>query len=215
MIDKDLIKVLLPKNTHANEWLDPINRVLPLYKIDTELRIAAFFAQCGHESNSFQILSENLNYSASSLNKVFRKYFKTEEEALAYERQPERIANKVYANRMGNGSEESGEGWRYRGRGCIQCTGRNNYFTFAQEMLLDPLYIIAHPDNVAEDKEIALKSAVWYWQKNNLNQFADSGEFLKLSKAINIGNPNSDATPHGLEDRQNRYYNIITFLRKT
>lgn len=213
MIDKDLIKVLLPKNPDAALWLDPVNRVLPQYKIDTELRIAAFFAQCGHESNSFQALTENLNYSASSLYRVFRKYFKTEEEALAYEKQPERIANRVYADRMGNGPEESGDGWRYRGRGCIQCTGKNNYFTFAQEMLDDPLYVISHPDNVAADKEIALKSAVWYWQKNNLNRFADSGEFLKLSKAINIGNPNSDATPHGLEDRQNRYYNAMKVLK--
>ena len=212
MLDEKTIKILLPGNSKATEWQDVINEVLPKYKIDSKLRLAAFFSQTGHESNSFQVLTENLNYSQSALRRVFKKYFPTDEKALDYARQPEKIANLVYANRMGNGPEDSGDGWHYRGRGCLQVTGKNNYFKFAHDMLTDPMYVISCPDNVATDKEIALKSAVWYWNNNGLNEYADSGDFMSLSKVINIGNARSAAIPNGMEDRQTRYYNIIKVL---
>lgn len=139
------------------------------FQIDTALRLAHFLAQCGHESAGFKAVQENLNYSASGLNKIFGKYFRTVS-ATAYARQPEKIASRVYANRMGNGDEASKEGWKYRGRGYIQLTGKSNYAEFDKVVDDD---IINNPDLVAS--KYALLSAAWYWNSRSLNNSADKG----------------------------------------
>src|SRR5690606_35785669 len=142
-----------------------------------------FFAQILHESGCLRYDMENLNYSSEALLRVFGKYFRTKEEADAYARQPERIANRVYANRMGNGSEASGDGWRYRGRGLIQLTGRNNYRAVA-EWVGDPR-IVDNPDLVSSD--YAVHSAVFFWDKHQLNRFADRDDIVGLTRRINGG----------------------------
>ena len=131
IITKEQLKECIGNNPYLDQWAQALNAILPEYGINTPERVAAFVAQCAHESGNFRFLTENLNYKAESLVKVFPKYFKTLDEARAYERQPEKIANKIYANRMGNSDEASGDGWRYRGRGLIQLTGHDNYAFFA------------------------------------------------------------------------------------
>lgn len=150
--------------------------------INTPLRIAHFMAQIHHESN-LKPVSENLNYSASALRRVFGKYFKTQAEAEAYARKPEKIANKVYANRMMNGNESSGDGWKYRGRGFIQITGKRNYLLLSKDMRVDYLN---NPDLLLNEAD-AMISAVWYWSKNNLNKYADKDDIKGVTKAINGG----------------------------
>ena len=150
--------------------IDSIPEVASKFQINTPLRVAHFLAQCGHESGGFRVTSENLNYSAKGLNGIFRKYFPTEASAAAYARQPQKIANKVYANRMANGNEASGDGFRFRGRGYIQLTGRDNYTQFGRAIGVD---IPSNPDLVAS--KYALASAAWFWSKNGLNRLADGG----------------------------------------
>jgi putative chitinase len=150
--------------------IDSIPEVASKFQINTPLRVAHFLAQCGHESGGFRVTSENLNYSAKGLNGIFRKYFPTEASAAAYARQPQKIANKVYANRMANGNEASGDGFRFRGRGYIQLTGRDNYTQFGKAIGVD---IPSNPDLVAS--KYALASAAWFWSKNGLNRLADGG----------------------------------------
>ena len=125
-LTEDVTKQLLPKVKNLEDWHEQLLEVLPQYEIDTPNRVAAFIAQCGHESAGFTVLQENLNYSADGLKKIFGKYFPTAELAKQYARKPEMIANRVYGNRMGNGDEDSGDGYKYRGRGIIQITGKNN-----------------------------------------------------------------------------------------
>ncbi len=134
IITQQQLQELLPGNPYLSYWTDALNKILPEYEINSSLRVAAFLAQCAHESGNFKFLTENLNYRWESLRKVFPRYFPTDELAQQYARQPEKIANRVYANRMGNGDEASGDGWRYRGRGLIQLTGKDNYFWFAQSI---------------------------------------------------------------------------------
>lgn len=152
------------------------------YGVNTPLRIAHFMSQIEHESN-LKPVQENLNYSAQGLLNVFSKYFISKETAKSYERQPERIANRVYANRMGNGSESSGEGWRYRGRGFIQLTGKENYFHLANDTDLD---VLKNPDLLLEEAN-AMISAIWFWNKNGLNKFADKDDVEAITKRINGG----------------------------
>jgi putative chitinase len=182
-----------------------MNNVFPLYEINTPQRVAAFLAQCGHESGGWTVFEENLNYSAKGLMGIFKKYFPDEATANAYARQPEKIANKVYANRMGNGPESSGDGWRYRGRGPIQLTGSANYKAFAQEMFEDWENLYANPDWVTADRDFALMSAIWFWNKNKLNVQADSGDIKLMTKKINGGYI-------GLEDRIKHYNEAIHLL---
>lgn len=183
---------LFPNCKDPDGWVDAMNEVFPKYEINTNRRIAAFIAQCGHESGGWRVFSENLNYSAKALDAVFGKYFKRAgRDANEYARQPEKIANVVYANRMDNGDTDSGDGWRYRGRGPIQLTGKHNYSKFSADMGVDA---IDNPDMVSEDKEVALMSAIWYWNSNNLNRYADSADIKMLTKRINGGYI-------GLEDR--------------
>ena len=156
------------------------------FQINTPLRLAHFLAQCGHESGGFKVTQENLNYSAKGLAGIFKKYFPTEAVATPYARQPQKIANKVYANRMSNGSEASGDGYKFRGRGYIQLTGRDNYTQFGKAIGED---IASNPDAVSSN--YALLSAAWFWSKNGLNKLADGGAgdsvVTSITKRVNGG----------------------------
>lgn len=156
------------------------------YKVDTSLRLAHFLAQCGHESANFKATRENLNYSAEGLNKIFKKYFPTLESAKLYARMPEKIASKVYANRMGNGDEASKDGFKYAGKGYIQLTGKANYMEFDKTV---PEDIINNPELVATKYPLA--SAAWFWSKNGLNLIADKGAtdlvVTSVTKRVNGG----------------------------
>lgn len=174
------------------------------YKVNTLLRLSHFLAQCGHESANFRAVKENLNYSAEGLNKTFKKYFPTLDSAKDYARQPERIASKVYANRMGNGNEASKDGFKYLGRGFIQLTGKDNYLEFDKSV---PEDIMANPELVATKYPLA--SAAWFWNKNGLNEIADKGAtdavVKSITKRVNGGTI-------GLEDRIqhfNEFYSLL------
>jgi putative chitinase len=160
--------------------------VMEKFQINTPLRLAHFLSQCGHESGGFRATQENLNYSAKGLNSIFRKYFPTEASAAAYARQPAKIASKVYGNRMGNGPESTGEGYKFRGRGYIQLTGKENYTAFGKSIGED---IISNPDVVAS--KYALLSAAWFFSKNGLHRMADEGSsdqvVTKITKRVNGG----------------------------
>jgi len=160
--------------------------VMEKFGVNTPLRLAHFLAQCGHESGGFRLTQENLNYSAKGLMGIFKKYFPTQALADAYARKPEKIANKVYGNRMGNGPEISGEGFKFRGRGYIQLTGKQNYTAFDLAVEDD---ILANPDLVSTKH--ALASAAWFWKKNGLNLIADTGSstevVTKITKRVNGG----------------------------
>jgi putative chitinase len=175
------------------------------FQINTPLRLAHFLAQCGHESGGFKATQENLNYSAKGLNGIFKKYFPTEAAAAAYARQPQKIASKVYANRMGNGTEASGEGYKFRGRGFIQLTGKENYTAFVKSIGED---IPNNPDLVSS--KYALLSAAWFFSKNNLHKMADGGAtdavVTSVTKRVNGGTI-------GLADRIKHfkeYYHLLS-----
>jgi putative chitinase len=174
------------------------------FQIDTPLRLAHFLAQCGHESGGFRLTKENLNYSAKGLMGIFKKYFPTEALAKSYERQPAKIANKVYGGRMGNGPESTGEGAKFCGRGYIQLTGKDNYTAFGKSINED---ILSNPEKVASD--YALLSAAWFFNKNGLHKMADEGAtdlvVTKITKRVNGGTI-------GLPDRIKHfkeYYNLL------
>ena len=194
MIDKDTLSKIMPNANQADidRYLSAINAGLARYNINTPLRIAHFIAQIAHESGSFKFSSENLNYSASALRSVFGKYFKTDEEANAYARNPEKIANRVYGGRMGNGDESTGEGWKYRGRGLIQLTGKENYRNCA---LTIGINIDVEPQKLADNPEAAVLAAGWFWDARKLNDHADKDDVLTITKRINGGT-------HGLDDRK-------------
>lgn len=168
--------------------------------INTPLRLAHFLAQAAHESTMFRSTTENLNYSATALGAVFGKYFPTTALRTQYARKPEKIANRVYANRMGNGTEDSGDGWRYRGRGYIQLTGKNNYRKYSNSVYGDER-ILSNPDSLASPID-AMKSAIWYWETNNLNRWADKDDVLSVSRVVNVGKADTTVIPHGMEDRR-------------
>lgn len=176
------------------------------YKINTPNRLAHFLAQCAHESANFSRVEENLNYSAKRLMVVFKKYFLSEELALQYERNPKAIASRVYANRMGNGPEETNDGWTYRGRGFIQLTGRDNYKLF-DGVVNDN--ITDNPDLVAN--KYSLVSAAWFWNNKKLNDVADQGitenEVALITKKVNGGFI-------GLEDRTKLFHKFYNLLNK-
>ena len=177
------------------------------FQINTPLRLAHFLAQCGHESGGFRLTKENLNYSAKGLNGIFKKYFPTLESALPYERKPEKIANKVYSNRMGNGSEASGDGAKYCGRGYIQLTGKENYQAFFKSINLP---VDTDPNLVATT--YALQSAAWFFSKNKLHIIADQGAtdavVTSVTKRVNGGTI-------GLADRIKHfkeYHNLLVSI---
>ena len=203
-LTKDQLKQLLPKNPYINYWHNALAQLLPDYEINTNKRIAAFIAQCSHESGGFTALKENLNYRWQTLRKLFPKYFPTDELAQQYASRPDKqqaIANRIYANRMGNGPEESEDGYRFCGRGLIQLTGRQNYTWFAAS-------IETPVDEVSEYLETfegAAQSACWFWETNKLNQWADAGDIVTLTKRINGGTI-------GLEDRIKHYEHALHIL---
>jgi putative chitinase len=205
MITAEQFHHLFPRNTDPQGWTDSMNSVFPTYEINTPQRVAAFLAQCGHESGGWTTFQENLNYSAQGLCNTFKKYFPTVEAAAPYARQPEKIANRVYANRMGNGPEESGDGWKFRGRGPIQLTGKANYTAYAKAMFDDWETVVNTPDWVTEDKDFALMSAIWFWNSHNLNHYADLADIKTMTKIINGGYI-------GLDDRIKHYNECIGLL---
>jgi putative chitinase len=174
-ISMDLTKL---KGHVPDTVLGMIPDVISKFNINTELRLAHFLAQCAHESANFSATVENLNYSLKGLMVIFRKYFPTEELALQYVRQPQKIANRVYANRMGNGDEASGDGWKYRGRGFIQLTGKNNYAAFTKSIDLD---VVMHPDLVAT--KYPLLSAAWFFSTNCVSR-CDAGATDDVVKSV-------------------------------
>lgn len=201
---KQQLEQLIPKNPYIDHWYDALCKILPDYEINTKPRVAAFIAQCAHESGGFKAIRENLNYRWETLRKIFPKYFPNDEIAKQYASLPnkqEAIANRVYANRMGNGPEESGDGFRYCGRGLIQLTGRNNYENFALS-IETPLEEITE---FLETFEGCVQSAAWFWEANNLNTWADKGDILTLTKRINGGTI-------GLEDRIKHYNHALHVL---
>ena len=203
-LTKEQLQKLLPKNPYVEHWHKALAQLFPDYNINTSQRIAAFVAQCAHESGGFMVLKENLNYRAASLRKLFPKYFPTDELAQEYASKPnkqEAIANRIYANRMGNGPEESGDGFRFCGRGLIQLTGRENYRWFAASLNITP----EEATEYLATFEGAAQSACWFWETNNLNQWADKGDIVTLTKRINGGTI-------GLDDRIKHYEHALHVL---
>jgi putative chitinase len=191
-------------NPYMEHWFDPLTNVLPNYDITTVPRVAAWLAQISHESGDFKFVEENLNYGAKGLRSVFPTHFSTDEIAETYQRQPERIANRIYANRMGNGDESSGEGYKFRGRGLVQVTGKSNYAACSKALYGDENTLLENPD-LLKEADGAIRSACWYWNSRNLNASADAGDMLTITKRINGGTI-------GLEDRLERYRHIISVL---
>ena len=192
-------KKIFPRTKNPEELVKALE-LIALFNINTDKRVAMFLAQCGHESAGFSTFKENLNYSAKALNTVFPKYFKNVgRNAEDYARQPEKIANVIYANRMGNGNVVSGDGWKYRGRGLIQLTGKSNYIEFSKDFDLNE--IIDNPDLVSDDLTIAVKSAIWFWIKNDLNKYADSDDVKGCTRRINGGY-------NGLDERTKLYETV-------
>jgi putative chitinase len=195
---KQQLSEIIKGNPYINEWFEALNAILPEYEINSPRRVAAFMAQCAHESGGFRALKENLNYKAASLRKVFPRYFPDDAIAAAYANKPEMIANRVYGNRMGNGTEDSGDGFRYCGRGLIQLTGKDNYTWFA-ESIETPLEDIPEYLGTFEG---AVQSACWFWETNNLNKEADAGDIKTMTRKINGGYI-------GLEDRVKHYEHAL------
>ena len=203
-LTKDQLKKLLPKNPYIDNWHSALSQLFPDYNINTSQRIAAFVAQCAHESGNFMVLKENLNYRAPTLRKIFPKYFPTDAMANEYASKPnkqEAIANLVYANRMGNGPPESGDGWRYAGKGLIQLTGKCNYTWFAESLQIS----VEDASEYLLTFEGAAQSACWFWESNNLNVEADAGDIKKMTKKINGGYI-------GLDDRIKHYEHALHVL---
>ncbi len=204
MITVELLHHLCPKTKTEvlEKYAGPMHEVAEYYDMyQNKNRAAAFIAQTAHESGGFNFVKENLNYSAKGLMVTFKKYFPTEDLAKQYERKPEKIANRVYANRMGNGDENSGDGYRFCGRGLIQLTGRNNYTKFAEDLGISVEDTVAYLETPAG----AVSSAGWFWDNNNLNQYCDKDDFVTLTKRINGGTI-------GLEDRIKHYKEALELL---
>tara|TARA_B100000941_G_scaffold227434_1_gene169690 strand:+ start:34 stop:882 length:849 start_codon:yes stop_codon:yes gene_type:complete len=184
------------------EWYDSMCEILPLWGVDTVERVAGFIAQCGHESGGFRVLSENLNYSAKALNTIFPKYFRRAgRDANEYHRQPEKIANIIYANRMDNGDTDTGDGWKFRGGGILQLTGRYNYTQFGKAVEKTAEEAVEY----VRTKAGALDSACWFWDENNINDYCDRQDIVGMTKRINGGTI-------GLEDRKKHYIHALDVL---
>lgn len=202
-LTKEQLRQIIPKNPYLDHWYNDLSQLLPDYEINTAERIASFLAQCTHESDDFTALKENLNYRPASLVKIFSKYFdlETAEKYCAMPNKQEAIANRIYANRMGNGDEASGDGYKYCGRGAIQITGKDNYFWFAASISITP----EEASEYMQTFEGALQSACWFWENNNLNKWADAGDDDKMTHIINGGTI-------GIEDRKARKSRILKIL---
>lgn len=203
-ITLELLQEIAPKTKEEklDGFVEGLQDACDRFEITSVSRLSCFLAQVAHESGGFNAVKENLNYSAQGLTGTFHKYFPTVEAAHPYERNPEAIANRVYANRMGNGDEASGDGFKYRGRGLIQLTGHDNYAAFAADMGMT----IDEAIEYLETYEGAAMSAAWFWWKNNLNDLADQEDMKTLTKRINGGSI-------GLEDRIHHYETIKGILQ--
>lgn len=200
----DKLRKLIPNAAGGvDAWFEGLNDALPQYEIITVPRVASFIAQCAHESGGFRLMEENLNYRAATLTKLWPKRYPPGV-AEQYAGNPQAIANKSYGGRMGNGDEASGEGWKFRGRGILQLTGKDNYracskYLFQDETLLD------NPDALL-DPYYATHSACWFWNTNKLNQYADTGDIKTMTKKINGGYI-------GLDDRIKHYNHAMEVLQ--
>lgn len=212
---REILKQVFPNSTEENraKFAQPLQLAMIRYNIDNPKRIRAFLAQIGHESGQLSAVVENLNYSAKGLRATFGKYFKTDAEAEKYARKPEAIANIVYANRLGNGDTKSGDGWRYRGRGLIQITGKDNYTEASNKMYALPLGVdfIDEPELLATP-EYAAQSAAWWWDNAGLNSISDqlggaddTEVFKRITKRVNGGYG-------GLDDRLAIYERAKTVI---
>ena len=202
MDTKDILTKLGVSEANAEKFHGALDAAMEEFSINNDQRKAMFLAQVMHESGKLTAVTENLNYKAASLDAVFPKYFKNAgRDANEYEHQPEKIANVVYSSRMGNGDEDSGDGYKFRGRGLIQLTGKSNYQAcsegLGQDLVDDPSYL--------ETPEGACRSAAWFWDKNSLNDSADAGDILTNTKKINGGTI-------GLDDRTHHYETILSML---
>jgi putative chitinase len=199
-LTKGQLSQLLPKNPYLDHWFHALEQLLPDYEINTPKRMAAFLAQCAHESGNFTATKENLNYRPESLVKLFSKYFDlpTAQQYCALPNKQEAIANKIYANRMGNGNEASGDGYRYCGRGLIQVTGKANYTDFADSLEITPEEAAEYMHTF----EGAAQSACWFWESRKLNTYADRGDIKGMTKIINGGYI-------GLEDRISHFEHAL------
>lgn len=204
ILTQEQLGEIVGKNPYVSNWHNAMERLLPDYDINTPRRVAAFLAQCGHESGNFKFLKENLNYRWQTLRKIFPKYFPTDELAQLYasrSNRQEAIANRVYASRMGNGDESSGDGFRYCGRGLIQLTGKNNYQSFADSIETP----VEDVPEYLQTFEGAVQSACWFWETNSLNRWADAGDIKELTRRINGGYI-------GLDDRIKHYNHALHVL---
>jgi putative chitinase len=196
----DQVRQLVPRALGGpDDWYESMCEALPQYNITTVERVAAFIAQCAHESGGFSMLEENLNYKAATLAKLWPQRYPPGI-AEQYAGNPEMIANKTYGGRMGNGAEDTGEGYKFRGRGLLQLTGKDNY-TACSKALFQDNSLIEDP-SVLLDPYYAIHSACWFWNKNKLNQYADSGDIVTMTKRINGGTI-------GLADRQAHYNHAL------
>jgi putative chitinase len=197
-ITEQQLQQIIGRNEYIEYWCEALNKLLPEYEIDTPHRVAAFIAQCAHESGNFKFLQENLNYKAESLCRVWPRHFPSIEVARQYAHKPEKIANRAYANRMGNGDEASGDGWKYCGRGLIQLTGKSNYKAFADSIETS----LEETAKYLHTFEGSIQSGCWFWENNNLNKWADQGDIKTMTKIINGGYL-------GLEDRIKHYEHAL------
>jgi putative chitinase len=201
-LKKEHVADMLKGNKNVDAWHAAMVKVFPKYGIETPNRIAGFVAQCGHESLNFTVLEENLNYKAATLEKLFSKYFsKAGRNAAEYEKKPEKIANVIYASRMGNGDTASGDGYKFRGRGIIQLTGRDNYTNFGKSIGKTPDEVISYLGTL----EGALESACWYWATRQINGACDANDITKMTKLVNGGTI-------GLDDRKKHYEHNLAVL---
>ena len=199
----DTLKQIIPTNTQPDEWLTALTNNLDNFEINTPERVSAFLAQCGHESADFTKLHENLNYKAASLVATWPRHFDSSN-AAQYEHNPEMIGNRAYANRNGNSDEASGDGYKYRGRGPLQITGKANYTACSQIVFSDGR-LIDTPELLESDFDAAVKSACWFWNSHKLNTYADQSDIDEISRIINGGN-------NGLSNRATRYQIAIAIL---
>lgn len=191
------------KNPQEKAWYDAMYDVLPKYNINTPERVAGFLAQTCHESLEYTEMEENLYYTASGLRKTFPKYFKSVAAASSYAKNPQKIANLVYGNRMGNNN--SGDGYKFRARGPIQVTGKNNY-EVCSKFLFGDLRLVETPDLIVADKTVCIMSACWFWEQNKINKFCDKKDIVGMTKAINGGS-------NGLQDRKVRFEKYLSILK--
>jgi putative chitinase len=198
----DQVQQLLHGNPHSEAWHGALVDELPKYQIVTVNRVAMFIAQCGHESANFTALTENLNYKPQALMAIWKKRFPTMEIANQYAHNPEKIANRAYCDRMGNGPEESGDGWTFHGRGLIQLTGRSLYEAFAREIGKG----LEETVNYCETPDGAVESACFFWEHHQLNVHSDAGDIERVTKIINGGTL-------GIEDRTQRYNHAIQIFQ--